>query len=72
MFVPSLVLSEEEADHPHPHRIKFIFVVELCWVGLVQKPQIPMVGLEGFRQIGSFIVVREQLIVCVQYVDNPV
>ncbi len=26
-------------------------------------------GLEGFRQIGSFIVVREQLIVCVQYVD---
>jgi hypothetical protein len=26
-------------------------------------------GLEGFRQIGSFIVVCEQLIVCVQYVD---
>ena len=27
------------------------------------------IGLEGFRQIGSFIVVSEQLIVCVQYVD---
>jgi hypothetical protein len=26
-------------------------------------------GLEGFQQIGSFIVVCEQLIVCVQYVD---
>jgi hypothetical protein len=26
-------------------------------------------GLEGFEQIDSFIVVCEQLIVCVQYVD---
>ena len=25
-------------------------------------------GLEGFRQISSFIVVFEQLIVCVQYI----
>ena len=27
-------------------------------------------GLEGFRQIGSFIVVCEQLIVCVQYIKS--
>ena len=26
-------------------------------------------GLEGFQRISSFIVVSEQLIVCVQYVD---
>jgi hypothetical protein len=27
-------------------------------------------GLEGFQQIGSFIVVCEQLIVCVQYIKS--
>ena len=36
--------------------------------GLVVLSRFLQVGLEGFRQIGSFIVVFEQLIVCVQYI----
>ncbi len=33
----------------------------------IERERVP-IGLEGFRQIGSFIVVSEQLVVCVQYV----
>jgi len=49
---------------------RLFFLIPIHGEGIRKKNPSRWNGLEGFWQIGSFIVVCEQLIVCVQYLKS--